>query len=347
MTTKAPSQKPSAPRGRWALRVLVLLAAGGVLYYGLEATDRAVVGNLEEAAADPMGSPVIELPPQLAAESSTAGGAAVADGPGNRLLASALVAIGRHRSIAGNWRQVGVIQRRSTELTGVYQQTGSDEDRRFRLELTGSLAGQPTRLIRVSDSRFLWTDLTWGPTADSLQRAVTRVDLRRVRRALDGAIDAEAYPRFGGVPMLLAGLNDAFRFGDPRRMRLADEYVVAMIGYWRNDSPAGAPADRAPHHVAVALEEQGLMPRLVEYRAAGDPLSADGLSDTERLRSSQRPLLRLELGGLQTGVRVNPSAFAYEPPEQDWIDETDRELQLAEARRQRTAVAGAGGGSVK
>lgn len=329
-----------------ALRAGALVAVGFALYYGLQAADQAVIAHVEQTAPDAAEAPVVELPPQLSGgEPSRA-----ADGPGNRVLRSALVKLNQRQSLGGVWRQVGVVNGRTTQLEGLYQQAGAGDQCRFRLELTGRLAGQPTRLVRVSNSRFLWTDLTWGPDAESLQRSVDRVDLRRVRRALaeqagqTGA--AESWTRFGGAPMLLSGLDEAFAFGEPRRMRLGEELVVAMIGRWR-ETESRASTDRAPHHVVVALEDQGLLPRLVEYRGQTDPLSAAGLTDPQRLHPSRQPLLRLELGGLRPGVAVDPSAFVYNPPEDDWTDRTDREVQLAEQRKVATAVASTTTGATK
>lgn len=93
MTTSPRSPNRAEPRGRWRLRAAALVALGGALYYGLDAADRAVIGGFEQAAGEPGEAPLIELPPQLAAEPEgpEPRDPSIADGPGNRVLRSATI----------------------------------------------------------------------------------------------------------------------------------------------------------------------------------------------------------------------------------------------------------------
>lgn len=322
-------------------RGAVLLAVGVGAYYGLELTDRLL---MERLAGGPQDATLemIELPP-APAEPAPRRIADSTDGPGNAVVRRAALAMEGHTSVGVRIDQHGWIDGKPLDTSGRYYQLGAGSQRHFLLEQTGQLAGYPTRLLRVSDSRFLWTDLAWGDPSDP-DRTVTRVDLRKVRRAVTSSddetgspspADPSAWSRFGGLPMLLSGLDEAFAFGQPRLMQFRDERVAAMVGRWRPDrlkelvGDTGLP-ERAPHHVVVALSEATLFPLLVEYRDARDPLSMDGLPDEALLTSSRQPLLKMDLGSPTFDERLDPRLFAYQPTV-DWADQTDRELRLAVA----------------
>ncbi|CAN0378157.1 unnamed protein product, partial [Ectocarpus sp. 4 AP-2014] len=170
--------------------------------------------------------------------------------------------------------------------------------------------------------RYLWTDLTWGNDPSEPRRSVTRIDLRRVRRELkeylsaNAAGDPSAWSRFGGLPMLLSGLDRAFTFGPSYAMQLRGERVLAMVGRWRPErlaelSTAGSLPPHAPQHVVLALSDATLFPRLLEYRDYRDKLSAEGLADQELLKPSSRPLLKIELEHQPGAPPQDERMFAY------------------------------------
>lgn len=334
---------------RAAGKAVLLVGLGVAAFYALEVADRLLSG----------GAPLPPAAPTALAETPAARGGE----QGNPWLARALVRIAQHRSVACEVVQAGWIDGALVETHGVYRQVGAGADRRFSMRLQGRLGDEAARLTRISDGRFLWTDLRWGEAADEHDRQLTRVDLRRLRREIAETESPEpgravvelASPgeavRLGGLPMLLGSLNEAFAFGSPREMRLRGERVVAMVGRWRSElrtrwegDAAGRFRRRAPDHVVVALSKATLLPLLVEYRSVDDPLAAEGLADEALLRPSARPMLKLDFLRAVTDIAIPETEFAFSAPTDAPLrDETDRELRIAQARREQTRVAATSG----
>lgn len=345
MTTTPRSPTPKRRAATWLLRAVLLASLGGAAYYGVRIADEVVIDRL--AAQDSTGRiEIVEVPEPRGAPRGSS------EGPGNSRVRRSAFALDGRRSVAAQITQTGWLDGQPIATSGEYHQRGGGPDRSFLLKQAGQLAGLPTRLVRVSDSRFLWTDLRWGSDPEAPERSVTRIDLRLVRRALEDrsksavASDPAAWSRFGGLPMLLSGLDRSFTFGSPRRMQLRGERVEAMVGRWRPErlaelSAAGSLPPRAPQHVVVALSEATLFPRLLEYRDYRDPLSRPGLSDNELLRPSARPLLKIELAPRLDAAPLSPRMFAYRPNEEGWSDRTQRELQLLARRQEPVALAAA------
>ncbi|QDT69506.1 hypothetical protein MalM25_24450 [Planctomycetes bacterium MalM25] len=338
MTTTPPDPTPSRKSPGWRLRGLVLLVSGVVAYYGLELTDRLLADRLARERIDG----VIEIVETVAesdplAAPSTA--ARLEEGPGNPLLRRGAELFERSGSISAAIRQEGWLDGAAVHTQGVYHQSGGGDERKFLLEVTGELAGAPTRLLRLSDGQFLWTDLAWGHDPSHPERSVTRIDLREVRQLITkaGANASLDWSRFGGVPMLLAGLDEAFTFGPPHRMHFRGDTVLAMVGRWRESRrgqlvEGGTLPRRAPQHVVIALSEADSFPRLIEYRDARDPLSDEGMPDESMLRPSTKPLLKIELARRPIRAPHDPRLFAYRASDDNWVDRTDRELRLLRDR---------------
>lgn len=332
---------PNPPRKSpgWRLRFLVLLVSGVAAYYGLELTDRLLADRLARERIDGVIE-VVETPAELDVVPVRSIASRAEEGPGNALLRRAAELFERSGSISAAIRQEGWLDGAAVHTQGVYHQSGGGDERKFLLEVTGELAGAPTRLLRLSNGQFLWTDLAWGEDPSHPERSVTRVDLREVRQLITktgGAGVALDWSRFGGMPMLLAGLDEAFAFGPPHRMQFRDDTVLAMVGRWRPSrrelltGGAGLPT-RAPQHVVIALSEADAFPRLVEYRDARDPLSDEGMPDESMLRPSTKPLLKIELVRRPIKTPHDPRLFAYRASDDNWVDRTDRELQLLRDR---------------
>ncbi len=249
----------------------------------------------------------------------------------------------------------------SSEPLGDYFQEGSGKQRRFHLKLEGQVTNQPVRLLQVSDGNFLWTDLKWGAANSNDLRQVWRVDLRRLRgglaeRSADPVRPGEAaadplnpnqWAGLGGLPMLLESLQTDFDFALPRQMKLLEEPVYAMVGFWKPEQrqalltsqdgvaeTMGLPS-RMPHHVLVLLGAKDLFPYRIEYRGVDDPLSAAGIPPDSRYSESSRPLLKLDFKLPQFDVQIPADKFAYDLPQGlEWTDRTVERLEMLRRRRE-------------
>ncbi|TWT41550.1 hypothetical protein [Botrimarina hoheduenensis] len=320
-------------------RALLLVAVGGGAFIGLQAIDNALMplDRSPRTAFSPDEAPVVPGAPPLATPAAN-------DTRGNRYIAQAQLRLAQIESLSASVSYEGISAQRITNLTGRYLQRGAGTNLHFSLLLRGKLADEPARLLRVSDSRFLWNDLIWDAVdrdgqPDPADRQISRIDLRRIGR--DGGehpgntegdpADSALEDRFGGLPTLLAKLARDHDFAAPRMLQLGGDRVLALIGerrtpvtpvIWPDTSPTDA------HHVLVALEERSLTPRLIEFRGFEDPLSLSGTPLETRLQPSRQPLLRMRCADVQTGLAIPDSAFAYERPKDvPWRDETQRELQ--------------------
>lgn len=321
---------------------------GVAAFYALQLGDEFLMAQLDgKPAVGPIE--VIELP-----ASAQVAPIAPSEGPGNGLMKRAILTLEGRGSVRAQIEQVGWIDEEMIQTRGNYSQTGAASERKFRFRQRGELAGSSTDLLRVSDSRFLWNDLAWLDGESQTQRKVTRIDLRRVRSVVSSSdeggpedprdSDPFSWSRFGGLPMLLAGLDESFQFGAPRRMQVRNETVAAMVGRWRPErleqlAPGQTLPPRVPQHVVIALAEATLFPVMIEYRDARDPLSAAGLADEALLTPSRRPLLKMDLQGATFGERFDANLFAYRPSVEDWSDQTAREVRIVRARRQAELVA--------
>ncbi len=281
---------------------------------------------------------------------------------GNSLLADAILRLDRRQSVTAELTCQGALVGTNVRLAGGYRQLGSGDKRCFALDLTGQLADTPLRWTQTSDGRLLWTGLRWDDGKQNAEQSLTRIDLRRVRKNLaaddDGfapqpgeaaaVLQAELWSPFGGLPMLLGGLDKHFDFGPPRVMKLQNNRVLAMVGRWNEavlkqlltvtPLPGAKPVDppdlskipdRLPQHVVVVLDEAQHTPRRIEYRGAGDPLSAAGLADDVLLTTESRaPLLRIDFVSVGFDVALAKQQFEFRPPESaPWRDETDAYLR--------------------
>jgi hypothetical protein len=161
-------------------------------------------------------------------------------------------------------------------------------------------------------------------------------------------LQSELWSPYGGLPMLLGGLDKHFDFGPPRVMKLQNNRVLAMVGRWNEavlrqlltvtPEPGAKPVDppdlskipdRLPQHVVVVLDEGQHTPRRIEYRGAGDPLSTAGLADDVLLTTeSGSPLLRIDFVAVGFDVALAKEQFEFRPPESaPWRDETDAYLR--------------------
>ena len=333
----------------------LLLALGAGAYYGLDMADQAWLSSFglttEPIPAESI--PRVNLPEE---ETTLPGQRA-----GDPWIAQALVRLEQRLSIEVKLKQVGWVSGRLVETYGEYRQLGSGNKQKFLFSIQGQLAGRPAKLFRVCDGRYLFTDLVWRANdVEEVGRSITRVDLRRLRKDANSAEEPPApgaavaqivkhddWSRYGGLPMLVASLNEHFDFSTGRAMQLRGREVIAVVGRWNRGSVeqmyghAGLP-ESAPRLVVVALDKETLFPLLVEYRALGDPLANAQLPDESLLPPSRRPMLKIELIDPEFDTDQPKQLFAYSRPDGvEWTDQTDLELSLARERRERVAESGA------
>jgi hypothetical protein len=299
---------------------------------------------------------------------------------GDDLLVQAARRLERRASVAAHLRYrvvVGGVQR---DGVGNYRQQGSGEDLKIRLEL--QLVGQDAKLLQISDGRFLWTDRKL-PTG----RDIVRYDLRQLQADPDlappdfdkldpgkanwSAVQPLLTAHSGGLPNLIASLQESFEFLPPQTRRLDLEPsdssqtikvpVYAVVGQWKPDRLAAllaktsddgsqdnpAPAkktkpsrgavvvpDRLPQEVLLLVGQADLFPYRIEYRQRETPTatSADGPPIPYEL--SVHPLVVLELSDVVFDQQIPPGQFDYNPGDADWVDQTATLLEHVRRARQ-------------
>jgi hypothetical protein len=212
--------------------------------------------------------------------------------------------------------------------TGQYRHFGKGNNKRLRLELKLQAGGQLTSLTQVSDGRHLWTREAFpGGTV------LSRIDLRRVRIALQLASDPEQGPSpqnwvvLGGLPRLLSSLHAQFQFGQVSSGHLGSTPVWVVEGHWKADVLEKL-KNRFPR-------QDGLLPphlpdsvRLVLGRGGVFPLFP---YEVQYLRESgarvAEPIMTLQLRRVTRRVQMDNSQFEYRRGDQVVIDRTDAFLQ--------------------
>jgi hypothetical protein len=210
---------------------------------------------------------------------------------GDRLLLEAASRLERRRSVTARLRHQATFQGEQLFGVGSYWQEGRGDQLKVRWEL--QIAGQDSRLLQVSNSRFRWLDCELP-----VGRTVTRVDLRQLRAVLAAPGSGEIRPGeaswspsqmdvtaiCGGLPRLLATLTENFNFLPPQAMRLVPAQggpatgvpLFAVVGHWKSEklaalvgsqpSPARqgeSPAETGSQSPAAISQPPGRIPQEV------------------------------------------------------------------------------------
>ncbi|MBC8876556.1 MAG: hypothetical protein H8E44_44575 [Planctomycetes bacterium] len=227
--------------------------------------------------------------------------------------------------------------------TGHYLQKQSGDRQLLRLELKVQLGEQLSSMQQVCDGRFLWIrrELPGGAT-------LGRVDLNRIRTAIEQkgreplSDSTTNWIALGGLPRLLAGLDENFQFGPARPAQLGKRPVWITEGHWKRERlsellpdqkeaiEAGRSADltrlspHLPGSVQVVLGQRDLIPYRIEYRRPTSGATADGSTEsTERAT----PAVALELFDVRRRDDLQDHHFVYQPGNQPIADHTDLYLQ--------------------
>ncbi len=271
---------------------------------------------------------------------------------GQDLLAQGAQRLYRQPALSAKIRQRVRIFGQELVGSGAYLQMGDVPEKMLRLELKLQLAGQVSTLQQVSNGAELWTR---RQVLDA--KTLSYVDLQRVRREL--AVAREKRPLdltadwmvLGGLPALLTGLEESFRFGAAQPAQFNQMAVWVIEGAWKpaelakflpNQKAAilaGQPADtrslppEVPERVQVVLGMEDLFPYQIEFRR--HKRDEPGKGDAAGQGSLWEPMLTMELYEVQFGAQLDPLQFQYKPGTQEVADHTDvylRKFGLLEPR---------------
>jgi hypothetical protein len=312
--------------------------------------------------------------PQKTPAAQTTPTPAPARGPsGDNFLMRAAAQLDRHDSICARLRHRVAVNGQELYGVGSYWQQGSGEELKVRLEL--QLAGQDAKLLQVSNSWFLWIDRLL-PTG----RTIIRYNLRQLRadpaltppdldkldpgKANWTAIQPLLLAHSGGLPSLLASLNENFHFLPPQPMRLAIEppaggqptnvAVFAIVGQWKPEKLAallaksGDPAkeaaskkqkapkipERIPQEVLLLVGQADLFPYRIEYRQLETPVTTNPNGPPIPYQLSNHPLAVLELSDVVFDAQIPAGQFDYmAPKDADWVDQTAVLIERVKRKR--------------
>jgi hypothetical protein len=295
--------------------------------------------------------------------------------PGNKLLIQAAAQLDRRASVSAKLRHQIAIGSAQLYGVGSYWQQGSGEERKLRFEL--QIAGQEAAMLQVSNSRFSWIDRRL-PTG----RSVVRIDLRQLRadpslvstnlndikpgEANWSTTSPELTSYIGGLPSLLASLEQNFAFLPPQAMRLtvptsvqeelASVPVWAVVGQWKperlaalflktqnaDDEPPADPSEllhkklpeRMPQEVLLLVGQADKFPYRIEYRKLETPqaVSTDGPSIPYQL--SVHPMIVLEYSDVVFDAPIAAGQFDYAPGDADFDDQTTAILERLRQQHQ-------------
>jgi hypothetical protein len=306
---------------------------------------------------------------------------------GDELLMRAAARLERRASVSARLRHQVSIGGQPLYGVGSYWQQGTGDELRVRLEL--QIAGREANLLQASNSRFLWIERRL-PTG----RTVTRIDLRQLRadpvlgatqlgdiqpgKATWSPMHPELSAHCGGLPSLLAALEENFSFLPPQAMRLAPQSglesqpasvpVFAIVGHWRQEKlaallkdgresrvkrqepetsnapspPSSAIPKRMPQEVLLLVGQADLFPYRIEYRRLETPQVANQDGPSIPYQLSVDPMIVLELTDVAFDVSIAAGQFDYAPGDAEWVDQTATVLERLHRERQDQVAARTG-----
>jgi hypothetical protein len=313
--------------------IFTVLICGGLaaLAWYVVAAGLLVGGPAKVAEAQPPAPPIVHHAP-----TSTA----ATDPSAVRLLRDAVRAIDSYASIRAKIRHKAELFDSRLIGSGMYWQAGHGGDKRLRLELKIPVAGRLSTLQQVCNDDYLWIHETFGDESQ-----LTQIDIRRVRRAISQSPEALRgenslrWMALGGLPMLLASLDEGFQFTivDQEAAAADGRPTWTLLGHWKPEKLArllGAEnADNAtldvsrlpahvPDHVILRLSKDDLFPYAVDFRKRD--LHA---RDEAAALAGAKSLVVMEMFDVQLNDPIDPARFLYDPGNLKRINGTDRFLK--------------------
>jgi hypothetical protein len=246
---------------------------------------------------------------------------------------------------------------------GRYYQQGHGLRRLTRFELRSQIGSRTTTELEISDGNFAWTfrELSGGSS-------LTRIDVQRVAQALEQSRRAmpplaAREPAINGLPKLLEGISDDFRFERVVDGRLGDRPVWTLEGTWnpeklaaavpdqRANIEAGRPLDlkrlppQLPERIVLHVGQSDLFPCRIDYlRRTSNSVPSKGSSHAgaqDRAgqggnASGYPAIVSMEWFDVRINRPIDPQKFIYQPTAQPWSDTTEaylKNLNLAPAAK--------------
>jgi hypothetical protein len=277
-------------------------------------------------------------PANVPASAPPAPPAAVASEPlGDKLIAQAVANLDAAPSLTAKIRHRIELMGRPLIGTGDYAQQGRGAARAFRLDLQLRTSLSATSIEHVCNGQQLWM----FEELDGHEH-LTVIDVARLHRGIPkpkvAAPSPMAWLSLGGLPKLLIGLQESFRFGHVVESRLDDLRVWTVEGRWNPARLAQLLPDQAaainsggavdlsqltpnvPHRVVLHVGADDLFPYRIEYWRSD--------SGDKETAPSEKLMAVMEWYEVQIGARIDPARFAYQPPEKlipndrtkEWLD---------------------------
>ena len=241
---------------------------------------------------------------------------------------------------------------------GHYYQQGHGLRRLTRFEQRSQIGNQTTTRFEVADGNSLWT---YREIPGEIK--LTHVDLQRVFQAWDQARHAmpavaAREPEISGLPKLLQGISDDFRFERVVGGQLGDRPVWIVEGSWKPEKliaavpdqkaniEAGRPLDlkrlpaQLPERIVLEVGQADLFPYRLDYLRARSNSASGG----PRLRAGEgrgeaagyRPIVSIDWFDVHLNRPIDPQKFVYQPTGVQQVDTTEaflKTLNLAPAER--------------
>lgn len=208
--------------------------------------------------------------------------------------------------------------------SGRYLQAGEGPEKLFRLELTTQLEGYKATQQTIGGKQYLWIRRDFGPE----QRSLARVDLRRVRQAIEEAgppLSLDPSPTWLGIvslPKMIGSLSHWFDFEPASEDRAGDRRVVRVRGQIKpqrkqqllgeGKRPGG---EQIPDAVELTLGTDAALP-LFPYRI--EYLNRKGKGEHGEFTS----VLTLDFFSAKVRRDIDLQQFDYLPVNQEVEDRT-------------------------
>lgn len=218
--------------------------------------------------------------------------------------------------------------------TGSYRQLTNGPKLYLDLDLKLQGPDQVRGLRQISDGDSLWEIRAEGDSTSFSHVNLGR--LREVAGELDPALPPSFWMAVGGIPRLLAKLEERFTFESPEAMKIGEYPVWRVEGEWSRSMlaqilpeyqeailagqkpPLEELPAQLPHGVTLILGRDRKVP-LFPYRFAFyRRVNGEESGTVERV-----PMVTWELFELQIRAELQPDDFRFRAPDQDSQDKTE------------------------